>query len=834
MNDIHLICNAHLDPVWLWRWEEGAAEALSTFRVAAEFCEENEGFIFNHNEVILYKWIEEYDPELFSRIQRLVEQNKWHIMGGWYLQPDCNMPSGESFVRQMLEGRRYFFEKFGVIPRTAINFDSFGHTRGLVQIMKKSGYDSYVFCRPEDNNCLLPADDFVWVGFDGSEVVCHRGFNSYESHRGKVDQKIKRWLDKYTGKKVGLILWGIGNHGGGPSKLDYQKIKELSAELKDYRIFDSTPEAYFEALGDGLPQMPRYAKGLNPHSVGCYTSQIRVKRRHRMLENEIYMLEKMSSAASIMSLQEYPAKEIREALNDLMFLEFHDILPGSSIQPAEEDALRLADHALEVVSRAKARVFFAMSRDQKKAEDGEIPILAYNPFPFKVKGVFECEFQLADQNWSQEFSFPVVYKNGERIPCQVEHEASNFNIDWRKRSVFYAELEPSQMNRFDCRIEMLPHKPEHTVKREDGRIRFATKDMEVVINCATGWIDSYIVGGFDYLAGNACRAVVMSDSENSWGNDRLAFKDVEGTFKLMTGEEGSEFSSIYGKTVESVKIIEDGEVRTVVEALFKYGSSFICQWYKLPKRGTEIEVSVKVYWNEKMKMLKWAIPTSLKNPRYIGQVAYGAEDLPADGRELVAQKWTAVVSGSDGSALTCINDCTYGSDFNDGEIRVSLVRSPGYSAGCSDFYVRDPKIMPQDRFSSYIDQGERDFCFWINAGHGSERMAAVDREALMHNEKPFVLSFFPYGSGKNPEPLILLDDDAINMTAFKKCEGSDNYIIRLFEPTGTGRSATVTIPVLGISQTVGFGKFEIKTLKLDIKEKRLAETGLMEGICQPE
>ena len=115
MKNIHLICNAHLDPVWLWQWEDGAAEAISTFRVAADFCEEFDGYIFNHNEAILYKWVEEYEPVLFKRIQRLVKEGKWHIMGGWYLQPDCNMPSGESLVRQILLGRNYFKEKFDMI-----------------------------------------------------------------------------------------------------------------------------------------------------------------------------------------------------------------------------------------------------------------------------------------------------------------------------------------------------------------------------------------------------------------------------------------------------------------------------------------------------------------------------------------------------------------------------------------------------------------------------------------------------------------------------------------------------------------------------------------------
>ena len=156
---VHLICNAHLDPVWQWEWEEGVSEAISTFRTAADLCEEFGGFIFNHNEVVLYNWIEQYEPALFKRIQKLVKAGKWHIMGGWYLQPDCNMPSGEGLVRQILVGRAYFQEKFGIRPTTAMNFDPFGHPRSLVQILVKSGFDSYIHCRPSRQEGGQKVDD---------------------------------------------------------------------------------------------------------------------------------------------------------------------------------------------------------------------------------------------------------------------------------------------------------------------------------------------------------------------------------------------------------------------------------------------------------------------------------------------------------------------------------------------------------------------------------------------------------------------------------------------------------------------------------------------------
>ena len=113
MKKLFLVCNAHIDPVWLWEWQEGATASIATFRTAADFCEEFDGFVFCHNEALLYQWTEEYDSALFSRIQRLVREGKWHIMGGWFLQPDCNIPSGESILRQILTGRKYFAEVFG-------------------------------------------------------------------------------------------------------------------------------------------------------------------------------------------------------------------------------------------------------------------------------------------------------------------------------------------------------------------------------------------------------------------------------------------------------------------------------------------------------------------------------------------------------------------------------------------------------------------------------------------------------------------------------------------------------------------------------------------------
>ena len=173
MKKLHLICNSHLDPVWMWDWEEGAGTALSTFWQAARFCEEYD-YVFCHNEVTVYKYVEEYAPELFKEIQQLVKEGKWHIMGGWFLQPDCNIPSGESFMRHTLICQRYFKEKFGVTATPGYNVDSFGHNAGIPKILRAGGMENYVFMRPSKEEQGRNERLFWWESDDGSRVTAFR------------------------------------------------------------------------------------------------------------------------------------------------------------------------------------------------------------------------------------------------------------------------------------------------------------------------------------------------------------------------------------------------------------------------------------------------------------------------------------------------------------------------------------------------------------------------------------------------------------------------------------------------------------------------------------
>ena len=181
---LFLVCNSHIDPVWLWPWEEGLAATLATFRAAAELCEEFDGFVFCHNEALLYAWVEEYEPALFARIRQLVRDGRWHVMGGWYLQPDCNLPCGESFVRQILVGKRYFSRSSAssrASPSTSIRSAT---PAASCRSWRSPATTATSSAAPIAAARRCPSDDFVWVGYDGSTVLAHRASEHYNSELG--------------------------------------------------------------------------------------------------------------------------------------------------------------------------------------------------------------------------------------------------------------------------------------------------------------------------------------------------------------------------------------------------------------------------------------------------------------------------------------------------------------------------------------------------------------------------------------------------------------------------------------------------------------------------
>ena len=817
---VFLICNAHLDPVWQWEWEEGAAEALSTFRTAVRFCKEYEGFVFNHNEALLYMWIEEYEPALFEEIRTLVKAGRWHVMGGWHLQPDCNMPSGEAFVRQIAAGRKYFWEKFGVFPATAINFDPFGHSRGLVQILKKTGFDSYMVCRPYESFLHLPDTAFRWVGFDGSEVLARR-FSGYNTGLGKAAAGIRKTAEACPDGSFDGKLWGVGNHGGGASKKDLDDIAALAEELAadGTVLLHATPEQYFDAEKKRRGELPAIEGDLNPWAPGCYTSMIRVKQKYRALENALFTAERMAAAAKVSGADVYRPREFEDALYDLNTVQFHDMLPGSSIQPSEEMALRMLHHGEELISRAKARAFFALAAGQMPPPPDRIPIMVFNPHPYPVEDDFFCEMMLWDQNRDGDFFNPQVVQGETPLPTQCEKEFSSHALDWRKRPVFHATLAPMTMNRFDCTYTRLPAKPEPApVREEAGSLVLENETAQVRIDKKNGLLGSYRVNGRELLAG-PCALEVYADDFDPWAMRVTAFPDKIGAFSLLTPEQAAAHAGL--PELAPLRVTDNGAVRTVVEGSFGYGASRAIVRYIFSRFSPALKLELRIQWADCHKLVKLTLPTAIEAPVYAGETAYGEQRFETEGRENCAQKY--VILKNEEAALAVCTDSVYGSSARGGELSMTLLRSPAYCAHPEG----DLEVLRKNRYTPHMEQGERQYSFLILGGDAKTVADETPRAALVMNEAPMALSFYPSGAGERPKPLFTLSGDRVLMTAAKPADDGNGYIARLFNPFDRPAGATLESPALGCSAAVPFGPFEIKTLRATAAG--IAETDLLEG-----
>ena len=815
--ELHLICNAHLDPVWQWGWEEGAAAAVATFRSAADLSDRYD-FIFCHNEALLYEWIEEYEPELFERIKEFVRAGKWHIMGGWYLQPDCNLPSGESLIRQALVGRAYFAEKFGeeFLPETAVNFDPFGHSLGLPQILKKCGYRNYLFMRPlPQDEQGIPGGAFLWRGVDGSEVkASYSGF--YASALGKLHEKVEcecaaleRGEDPRIQNDGTLLLscWGVGNHGGGPSARDLEYLEQYSKEESAVTIVHSTPDRFFQRITPDTV----YDKSLNNSMPGCYTSVIRIKQMHRELENRLYSVEKMSSAAALNGLLTYPEEELREAEKDLLFCEFHDILPGSCIRLGEETALKRMSHGIDILDRLRLRAFFALCSGLPKANEGEYPILVYNYHPYAVKTSISCGLMLADQQWDERIWTGFDIFDGEKkLPSQMVREASNINLDWSKRVMFDCELPAFSMRMFRARQKQMT-KP--SVRPLPDNFVYTDSYKTVVFNSKTGFIDGITVGGKSYVKRGTFAPYVYEDNADAWGmgkEQRARLGKRLRAFRLMNARETAAFLNA-PEEVPPLRVVEDGKICCVVEGFYKYADSSIVMRYMLYRNAPEVDLELRVLWNESDKLLKLHVNADFKG-EYTGQVAYGREAFPQTGRENVAQQWVAY--GNQDKMLAMINDGIYGSSCDHGQVGITLLRGAVYAA----HPIEGRPLIPRDRFSDRIDQGERFYRFRFVAGRTDALSPVLDRKAQIFNESPFVLNCYPSGKGEPVRPLIQLSDEAVRLTALKRARSGEGYVIRLSNNTDAPRSTVLTVSAPGLPQegaelALNFEKYEFKTIR---------------------
>ncbi len=783
MKELHLICNSHIDPAWMWDWHEGCATAISTFYSAVELLKEYD-FVFCHNEALLYEYVEKYDPQLFDEIKKLVAEGKWIVVGGWYLQPDCNIPSGEAFVRQIRKGQRYFKEKFGVESKTAFNVDSFGHNIGLPQILKKCGQENYIICRPMPEVVKLGNGIFKWIGVDGSAINTFR-VNDGSYYTGTFGA-FKGKLEQFESEKNAVLLWGVGNHGGGPSRKDLNDIAEFAKEKKDeWKVIHSTPEKALASLDYAY----EVDYSLLPCFIKCYSSMSSIKKANRGLENALFQTETIAAIADKAGKIAYDFNAFDEAERALCHLQFHDVLAGTVAPNGEETSLMHASAGRTVLRETFERAFMALCEDEKKAGEDEFPIFVFNPLPHEVDTVVETELLSTTCYVGGPFMNKFdAYQSGKKIDCQIIKEISNIAYDRRKRIAIRAKLKPMGLTRIDLKRSDEPRTAKQKVF-SGGEIDGGTQKFHFGEN--TKGLCSYQADGEEYVCGHI-RPVMFDDNADPWGWDLTRYHWFN-DFKMEEEYADGIFGGLKGKCRS-----ETGCVLDKVETRYRLKNSLVEMDYKLYKNANFFDIEVDAYWNERLKGLKIAIPVK-KGGKLFGQMSFAQEALPMNGDECTAHSFVAIDYGD--KTLAVFNDGIYSFSFENDTLYLTLLNGAAYCA-----HPVGLPLLEEGRYIPFIEQGKRSFKFRVGV-FGKEEL---ENKALEFERVGYSLNHFPHGKGEKVGGMVELNDEAVSLQAFKKSKDG-GYILRLFN--GTQQARDTEIAVGGVRERISFTPFEVKTYR---------------------
>jgi alpha-mannosidase len=801
---LYMIGNAHIDPVWLWQWQEGFHEVHASFRSALDRMNEYPDFLFVSSSAQFYEWVEQGDPAMFEEIKQRVAEGRWEIVGGWWIQPDCNIPGGESFVRHSLYGQRYFKEKFGVTAKVGYNVDSFGHHAMIPQILKKSGMDYYVFMRPGPHEKGLPSRLFWWESDDGSRVMTFRILFEYctwgkdlEKHILRCANELKEPLNEM------MCFYGVGNHGGGPTRENIESIQQLATNENTPTLLFSTPNRFFADMeGQNLP-LPIVHDDLQHHASGCYAVHSGVKAWNRKAENLLITAEKFSALATNITGQSY-SPDFAHAWKGVLFNQFHDIMAGTSIEPAYDDAGQLYGESMAIGSRALNYATQALAWEINiPYESGVRPIVVFNPHAWENRTNVEIEF--GDLK-----PFDVLIdEEGNEVPFQtVQSQATALG---RNRLSLIADLPSLGYRTF----RLVPRESrtlygavdasDHIMENENFRLEFDPQ---------TGYIKSLRDKrtNTEVFAADAAKPVVLEDTADTWGHNTFRWDKAVGVFRA-----------------DSVKLVEQGPIKSVIRVTSSYGDSRMVQDFAMYRGIDRIDVSVTLDWREQFKMLKLRFPANLHYMKATYEIPYGSMERFANGEEDPGQSWIDLSGTSRDTNIpygfSLLNDSKYSFDVFIRDIGMTVLRSP--------VYAHHLPVQPQpDGHYSFIDQGIQRFNYTLFPHTGSWERAGTVRRAAELNQRPIALNA-TFHEGKLPQrdSYLTVDSETVNVTVLKKWEDGDDLIIRAYESGKIATRTTIRLTMPDLKRVIEaeFKPNEIKTFRVPLDESQpVTEVNLLE------
>lgn len=758
--NVTCIGHTHIDVAWLWRLKHTREKCARSFSTVLRLMERYSEYIFLQTQPQLYEYVKNDYPELYEAIKQKVKDGNWEVDGGMWLEADCNIPSGESLVRQILVGSRFIKEEFNKDVEYLWLPDVFGYSWALPQILKKSGIDMFMTTKISWNQYnRMPHDTFKWRGIDGSEILTHfittpepwsQPGSWFYTYNGRLTPKtVKGVWDAYTDKGITndlLVSYGFGDGGGGVNRemLEYRKRLDKMPGLPNVKTGKASD--YFRCLKEKVEKTEEYVHTWDgelylEYHRGTYTSQAYTKMMNRKLELLYRETEWLSTVACLTNndWSLYANNEITKGWKTILRNQFHDIIPGSSITEVYEDA----------------------KQEYKEAEDIALDIQN------KLEEIYINKDEhtwtiVNNSNWDR----------NESIDIKCDEDGSFYDEDGNKLKY--------QRNKDEYTVE-IKNIPALGYKRIILKIDDVQDDNNSVFEYCDGKISTpkYNIEWNEYgqltsIYDKENKREVLAKGER--GNVLQMFEDKPMAHEAWDIDIFYQEKMREVKDLQSVELIEDGNIKAVIRFKYKYMNTTISQDMIVYANSNRIDFKTNVDWREKKQLLKVAFVVDIRSTMATYDVQFGNVKRPTHWNtswdrarfESVAQQWVDLSERNYGVSL--LNNCKYGHDIKDNVMRLTLLKSATHP---------DP----------VQDQGEQNFTYSLLPHSGDFIDGNTVKHAYELNQP--LKSIKGMLKSEVKKQLFKFNDANILVDAIKKAEDEDMIIIRFHDYSGSRQNVSI-------------------------------------------
>jgi alpha-mannosidase len=807
----HLTGNSHIDAAWLWPWTETVDVVKRTFGTALQLMYEYPQYTYTQSAAAYNDWIAQKYPDMNAEIKQRIQEGRWEVVGGMWVEPDLNMPDGESLVRQLLVGKRWYKQAYGVDVRIGWNPDSFGYTWQLPQIYKKSGIDYFVTQKMTWNDTnQLPFKLFWWESPDGSKVLTYFPHDYANGNLSPVRlaADLKQARERAPGLENMMDLYGIGDHGGGPTRaiLDegfhwadkstpekvvpkfdfglaqpfFSSVEKKIAPMSPVWNYQNIAHGYvFPKPVEGKISIPTWKSELYfEYHRGVMTSQAMHKHNMRTSEEEVLNAEKWASLAWLDG-KEYPGNELTEDWKKVLFNQFHDLAAGSGIGVIYKDAQKDYDYVKlstdAIADTSMARV------DEKINTAGEgVPVIIYNPLGWERSGNIHARVQLPSPNEGAIFVEGATRDSESPLSSSVDTKTGVADLTFHVADV-----------------PALGYKVVRVVTRKGGPGRSADlggptnaytlvgNGLRVDVDKKTGCITSLkLTGkagreGFETLAAGAC------------GNELQAFKDTPKDYDAWNVDPGTlDAAPAKIDNVDSVELVDADSFEPKVRVTRAWQKSKFVQTISIPADSDYVDVDNDIDWHEAHVLLKASFPVAATSEFATYEIPYGSIDRTTLRTnswekaqfEVPAMRWADLGDGKHG--LSILNKDKYGYDAVGNQLRITLLRSPKWP---------DPDA----------DMGHQHFHYAIYPHAGTWKDALTVRHGWEYDYPLEAVATTAHaGSLPAEHSFASVTPENVVLTAVKKAEDSNGLIFRAYEWAGKASTVEFHVPKGAKSATV--------------------------------